>query len=363
MVELTMGISLDAYSKIPVIIPAYQPDEEMIGVIRELRQNGVSNIIVVDDGSGAAYTEFFQRAREEYGCSLIHHAENLGKGRALKSAFNMILGSEDEILGCVTMDCRGSFFCSDILKVMDELAVHPTDLIMGKRVLDVSRMTKKSRVGNKVLQLSFHYLVGILVTDVQSGLRGIPLSYMRKLMNVKGERYEFDTNMLINCKKCSVIVREVPLETVYSARRNQEQYRAIRDNLSIYLTFATYIFTSMFASIVDLILFMIFCDMLGRFHVLSGTQMYVVIATAMARCVSATVNYRLNYRIVFRTKSAQTSTFAKWVILCIVQMAMSATAVSVLHGLIGGPEILFKIPVDFCLFFFSYYFSREFVYQ
>ena len=84
MVELTMGISLDAYSKIPVIIPAYQPDEEMIGVIRELRQNGVSNIIVVDDGSGAAYTEFFQRAKEEYGCSLIHHAENLGKGRAHK---------------------------------------------------------------------------------------------------------------------------------------------------------------------------------------------------------------------------------------------------------------------------------------
>ena len=363
MVELTMGISLDAYSKIPVIIPAYQPDGEMIGLIHQLRQNGVSNIIVVDDGSGAAYAELFQRAKEEYGCSLIYHAENLGKGRALKSAFNMILGSGNDVLGCVTMDCRGSFSCADILKVMEELAAHPTELIMGKRVLDVTRMTKKSRAGNKVLQLSFHYLVGILVTDVQSGLRGIPVSYMRKLMNVKGERYEFDTNMLINCKKCSVAVREIALETIYSARRNQEQYRVIRDNLSIYLTFATYIFTSMFASIVDLILFVILCDMLGRFRILSSTQMYVVIATAMARCVSATVNYRLNYRIVFKTKSAQTSTFAKWVILCIVQMAMSAAAVSVLHGLIGGPEILFKIPVDFCLFFFSYYFSREFVYQ
>ena len=352
-----------AYNRFPIVIPAYQPDEKLITLIGRLKQNNVSNIIIVDDGSGEQYQNIFRTAQETYGCCVIRHAENMGKGRALKSAFNLILCEQTDAAGCVTMDCRGSFPVEDILAVMNELVAHPADLILGKRILDATSMPGKSRIGNKVLQLSFHYLVGIMVTDAQSGLRGIPAAYMKKLMNVRGERYEFDTNVLINCKKYSVSVREVDLKTRYSSRRNLTHWRTLKDNLPIYLSFAAYIYTSLVASIVDLILFTVFCNIYDGVSVLEKTQLYVALATATARVFSATVNYRLNYRIVFRTRSSQTTSFARWIVLCIVQMAMSATAVSLLHWLIGGPEVLFKIPVDFCLFFFSYYFCREFVYK
>lgn len=77
---------------VPVVIPSYEPDEKLPGLLRELKTAGFKNIVLVDDGSGAAYAHFFTDARETYGCRVLHHAVNQGKGRALKTAFNYCLG-------------------------------------------------------------------------------------------------------------------------------------------------------------------------------------------------------------------------------------------------------------------------------
>ena len=42
------------YYEIPVIIPAYEPDDKMIGLLERLLKAGIKHIIVVDDGSGGA---------------------------------------------------------------------------------------------------------------------------------------------------------------------------------------------------------------------------------------------------------------------------------------------------------------------
>lgn len=359
-----MGDKKEQYSRIPILIPAYRPDNSLIRLVRELESMDFCNIVIVDDGSGSEYQRIFDQAQNNYGCRILHHAQNLGKGHAIKTGFNDILIRQKGITGCVTTDCNGSFKGVDIRRMADSLLEHPSDLSLGKRVLEGSPdYDKKCRVGYTVLRLSFKYLVGIGVDDSQCFLRGIPVSYMKKLMNVTGEGYEYDTKMLTSCKEFQVKVRQVDLETVYTKRRNVYKYRTIKDNVPIYLTFASYIFTSVVATIVDLMLFQILKGLFNNIHVLENTAMYIPISTGLARTVSAFVNYRLNFRLVFQKKSNSLRTLRRWILLVIVQAAMSATAVTLIHTMIGGSEILIKIPVDFCLFFFSYYVARDVVYK
>ena len=93
--------------QIPIVIPSYEPDEKLLSLLKRLRENGFTNIVVVDDGSGEAYARFFDEAKETYQCKVLHHAVNQGKGRALKTAFNFCLQEFPSLVGVVTADSDG----------------------------------------------------------------------------------------------------------------------------------------------------------------------------------------------------------------------------------------------------------------
>ena len=50
---------------IAIIIPALDPDERMVTLVRDLRQSGYRNIILVDDGSQIINRRFFKTCRTE----------------------------------------------------------------------------------------------------------------------------------------------------------------------------------------------------------------------------------------------------------------------------------------------------------
>ncbi len=70
-----------------VLIPAYKPDEALVGFSKELLEQGFKDIIVVDDGGGEPFKEIFAELKA-MGCTLLTHEVNKGKGRALKTAFD-----------------------------------------------------------------------------------------------------------------------------------------------------------------------------------------------------------------------------------------------------------------------------------
>ena len=82
---------------IAIIIPALDPDNRMVSLVRELHSAGFKNIILVDDGSLLENRKYFKLCREEYNCKIIRHVVNFGKGMALKSAFNHILDNMPHI--------------------------------------------------------------------------------------------------------------------------------------------------------------------------------------------------------------------------------------------------------------------------
>lgn len=346
--------------EVPVIIPSYEPDEKMTGLLEALRKNGFKEIVVVDDGSGEAYRHFFEQAKEKYHCYVLEHKVNRGKGRALKTAFDFVLKNFPEAAGCITADSDGQHTPACILACAKALLAHPDSLIMGCRSFDKEDVPARSEFGNKCTRAVMKYLTGISVSDTQTGLRGISSSFMRELLSVKGERFEFETNMLIETKAGRIPIVEVPIQTIYIEENKTSHFNPVKDSFRIYMIFGKFLFSSLSSSVLDLILFSLFCRLLrGRQW---GGITYIVASTVLARILSAVYNYSLNYKVVFQSKSSVGTTMLKYFLLAAVQMCFSAFLVNFLYPLFGGAEVLVKIPVDILLFFISFVLQREFVY-
>src|SRR5256885_5253001 len=118
-------------SKTILLIPSYQPPVLCCELLEELRRIAPTPIVVVDDGSGLAYQELFQRASRVADTVVLTNAVNLGKGAALKHGMNHILVNYPDCIGIVTADGDGQHSVGDILKVADELQACPTEAVLG----------------------------------------------------------------------------------------------------------------------------------------------------------------------------------------------------------------------------------------
>lgn len=346
--------------QIPIIIPSYEPDEKLPVLLEKLKEAGFENIVIVDDGSGEKYAPFFTQAKEQFGCRVLHHAINQGKGRALKTAFNDCLKNYPEAVGAITADSDGQHTPECIMACAQALLNHPEALIMGCRCFEGEDVPARSEFGNKCTRVVMKYLTGVVVSDTQTGLRGIPAGFMKELLTVKGERFEFETNMLMETKRLGIPIVEVPIQTIYIEENKTSHFHPIKDSMRIYLLFGKFMFSSLSSSVVDLILFSIFCYFLkGRQW---GSISYLTAATVFARILSAFYNYSLNYKVVFQSEGTVGTTLPRYALLAVVQMGLSALLVNFLYPFFGGAEVLIKIPVDIFLFFLSFVIQREFVY-
>ncbi len=219
---------------IPVVIPAFEPDGRLIKLCGELLERDGTSVVIVDDGSGAAYRPVFDELAREPGMIILRHEVNRGKGRALKTAFSWILTNMPDAPGCVTADADGQHTVTDIRRIAETLAAWPDRLVLGCRDFGGDGIPLKSRLGNRLTCAVMRLFCGVSVSDTQTGLRGIPADFMRSCLSIGGERFEFETNMLI--ASVGVIkLREVVIETVYdSATDHQTHFHPVRDSFRIY---------------------------------------------------------------------------------------------------------------------------------
>ncbi|MCM1136185.1 MAG: bifunctional glycosyltransferase family 2/GtrA family protein [Clostridium sp.] len=345
--------------KVPIVIPSYEPDEKLPELLKKLGESGFQNIVLVDDGSGEKYANIFREAQELYRCRVLHHAVNQGKGRALKTAFNYCLREFAGAPGVITADSDGQHSPECILACVDALLENPSALVLGCRCFEGDDVPARSEFGNKCTRAVMKYLTGISVSDTQTGLRGIPAAFMEQLLMVKGERFEFETNMLLETKSKKIPIVEVPIRTIYIEENKTSHFNPIKDSIRIYMIFGKFLFSSLSSSLVDLTLFSIFCYF---FRGIEWGVSYITAATVLARILSALYNYSLNLKVVFQSEGKIITSLPRYVLLAAVQMALSAFLVGKLYPLFGGMEVFVKIPVDVLLFFISFAIQREFVY-
>ncbi len=351
---------------IPLVIPAYEPDSRLVDLMKDIRDKARIKcmVIIVDDGSGYAYKSIFNEAKAvlQEKCVVISYEVNKGKGTALKTAFKYVIENMPDVAGCVTADSDGQHTVECIESIMAEFGKNPDKLILGVRNFNGDDVPWKSSFGNKLTMKVMEYASGLRVSDTQTGLRGIPIGFMRDLLDVKGDRFEFETQMLLESYGKFPII-EIPIKTIYDSKENhQTHFNPIIDSIKIYKIlcrkFIAYIFSSLSSCVLDLALFAVFCSLL------KGETNYIAISTVAARVISATYNYLINYKVVFKSAENHFKATIKYIALACFQMILSAVLVTIFASILSVmPEVVLKAIVDTLLFFASFYIQRRFVFK
>ena len=196
------------------LIPSYNPDERLISTVEDLRMSGFRHIIVVDDGSRPDCRPYFDELMP-LGCEIIHLPHNSGKGEALKRGFLSFLTQGWTDAGVVTVDGDGQHSGQDALRCACQLLQRPQALILGGRDFSGSQVPARSKSGNRPMTFLLNRLCGISIRDTQTGLRAIPASCLAAFAGISGGRYEYETNMLLYCKRHHIPMVEIPVSTIY----------------------------------------------------------------------------------------------------------------------------------------------------
>lgn len=335
-----------------ILIPAYKPDEKMICLIRSLAFMGFVRILVIDDGSGPEFDEFFAEAKD-LGCKIFRHAINMGKGRALKTGLNEVLLCEYRETGVITVDADGQHLPKDIMRIALAMRENPDALILGTRRF-TGKVPLKNRVGNTITRGIFALVNGNGIMDTQTGLRGIPGNQLPFFLSLKGERYEYEMNMLLEARPHNVRMIQVPINTVYIYGNKSSHYRPFIDSIRIIALILRYIASSFLAGIVD---YSVFVAMQVSFP---GRLIESVV---LARICSSLVNFIVNRNIVFRQKGTVVRAVFRYYLLVIIVMLSSYGLIWTLSELVGMNVFFAKIISDIFLSFISFIAQREFVYS
>ena len=346
---------------ISVIIPAYKPDEKLIDTIQSIVEIGFSDIIVVDDGGGSDYDGIFDKVLSIPECTLLRHEVNKGKGVALKTAMQYFVENRNDQMGAITVDADGQHLAKDIKAVCECMAEKGT-IVFGCRDFSGKNVPARSRFGNKMTIGIVRLFFGLKLSDTQTGLRAFPHEIIPDMLKVKGERYEYETQMLYYMSKHSIPFNEVKIETVYLEDNSSSHFRPIRDSIRIYSLIIKYLLSSLGSTALDAGVFLA----LKHFDFLDLPFLPETFgASFIARAVSSAVNYLINANAVFGD-DVNKKTLAKYCALVITQVCVSAAAVFIIETVLSIDNAvistIIKLIVDAVLFFFSFRIQHKWVF-
>ncbi|MBQ2785715.1 MAG: glycosyltransferase family 2 protein [Oscillospiraceae bacterium] len=306
-------------SDISVVLPSLDPDEKLIAVINGLLDYGFTDIILVNDGSKPENLHYFEEAAAHSEVHLLHHHVNKGKGAALKTAFTWFLENRPEAKGVVTVDGDNQHHPADT-KACSEHMLQTEHLVLGVRDFDQPDVPFRSRNGNKITSFVFKVFAGMTISDTQTGLRAIPRKDLDVLNTISGDRFEYETNMLLAMKSHNIAFDEVKIRTVYIEENKSSHFRAVRDSWRIYKLilahFFKYTLSSLSSSVVDEGLFVLLTWLLQ--HSLTD-PLLTAIPFTIARLVSSFFNFFVNKKFVFNANVSTRKAMAKYFSLVIPQ--------------------------------------------
>jgi len=207
-----------------VAIPAFEAAPSIATVVQRVLAMS-AEVVVVDDGSGDATGA----AARACGVPVLTNTVNLGKGRALKVAFDHLFGSGYDAV--VTLDADGQHPPEEMPKLLAPWR-EGADLVLGTRAHLYGAMGRVRRASNGTSSWLISHVAGATLPDCQTGYR----LYTRSLIETIGfpePRFEAESAVLVRAVRRGFRVVGVPVRLDEADGRATSHYRPIVDSLRI----------------------------------------------------------------------------------------------------------------------------------
>lgn len=220
-----MDASGDSLSgRFAIAVPAYEAEATIASVVLRCRRVA-EVVVVVNDGSGDGTAE---RAVEA-GATVLAHTGNLGKGRALKTAFDHLFAAGFDAV--VTLDADAQHPPEEAPKLLEPWR-DGADLVLGTRDHLFPAMGAVRRASNASSSWLISHVAGADLPDCQTGFR----LYARRLVEALGfpePRFEAESAVLVRAIRRGFRVVGVPVRLDAPDGRATSHYRPLVDSLRI----------------------------------------------------------------------------------------------------------------------------------
>lgn len=349
-------------SRMIALIPAYEPDEKLTRLTEELKYNSFE-IVIVDDGSGSEYKEVF--ASSEDRALILRHTKNRGKGAALKTGMEYIyrcmsysesirtdegtvnMNGKDSVV--VTVDADGQHKVSDVLRVAEIAASRKDALVLGSRTFK-GNVPARSLAGNTITRHVYSLASGVSIRDTQTGLRAFSINMIPKLMEIGGERYEYEINVLLRMTSAGTPIIEEDIETVYIEDNKSSHFNTLKDSFRVYREILKFSASSLVSFSIDYVLFAALVALGSAI----GVTKYVIAANIIARLISASVNYTINRKMVFKSNAAVRKSALQYFTLVGVILAANTIVLETLVNTMGMASMPAKLFTEIVFFIISW---------
>jgi glycosyltransferase involved in cell wall biosynthesis len=337
---------------IAVLIPAYNPSEELASFVEQPAFAKIRAVIVVNDGSDPGCGPTFQKLQGTECVVLLEHAANLGKGAALKTGLHYACSNFDGLIGVVTADADGQHLVEDVLKVARSLESQPESLVIGTRSFERD-VPLRSIIGNTCTKVLFRLLTGKRVSDTQSGLRGIPIRFVPKLLAIEANGYEFELEMLLAAKHGNRSIVEQQVRTVYIDSNRSSHFHVLRDSMKIYFVLFRFMLASLMTAAVDYIVFIIALSIASN----------IFFSLYLARAIALAVNYTAVKNLVFFSDQKHRVVFPRYVCLVIVNGLIAYAMIRYLVASFALKVVVAKIISELIIYLGNFAIQRDFIFS
>ena len=278
------------------LIPAYKPNIQLLEFVKGIEENGM-DCLIVNDGSGEEYLSLFHKIERETEARVLFFPENRGKGVALKAGLEYLQKENAGLQGdftLITLDADGQHLLKDALNLLSVAEEKKDTLILGSRTQSKDSPLR-SRIGNGITKEVFHLCTGVEVKDTQTGMRAFSGKMIPEMLDIPGERYEYEMNVLLYLAKEGVPMEEVPIETVYINDNAESHFDTVKDSYRIYKQILKFSASSLVSFLADFLLYSFFFLITGGLFV----------SNFLARVISLHINFFINKNVVFSAEGQE----------------------------------------------------------
>lgn len=341
---------------IAAVVPVYNPEPGLQDLCVSLLDS-YGTVVVVDDGSTENVEDF--KALPE-GINLVRHEVNRGKGRAIKTSIEWLMANRPDLKAAVFVDGDGQHRPEDVAEVVAKCR-KTGNVVLGVRDFSKQNIPFRSRFGNIMTSFLVRLMYRVPIYDTQTGLRAIPSRLFEAMLQMEGERYEYEMRLFGMLDIEHETLEQVPIETIYISNNRASHFHPIHDSIKVYRGLfggrpAKFVLSSLIGFGVDIGTFSILICTLGRLSPLNVATS-ILVSHIIARVLSAVVNYQCNRRMVFETKTETTVSVRRYAALALTIWLLSyvlTTVFALTFNSEGLRITAIKIVMDIVLFILSY---------
>lgn len=223
--------------RVVILIPAFNAEATLGDVLSKLLiDHPQQDIFVVNDGS----TDRTAVIADDCGVQVLTHAENRGKGAALRTGFQRILELKADAVLTLDADAQHDpIWIPDFIRAMHE---NDLDIVVGSRMHDLKSMPFQRQLSNRTTSKMLSIRCGHEIEDSQCGYRLIRTQVL-KCIKLTTQHFDTESEFLLKAYLYGFKIGFIPISTIYNQAGSA--IRHVNDTLRFVLLFFRSLFWMM----------------------------------------------------------------------------------------------------------------------